>query len=111
MITILVSAGFVAWIGLTAPGVCIFAVGPQPSWLGSHGGCGPVVTYEFQKYFGILWYDAEDGNVQDVAKCLERPVANSEYYFGTYVNVTIDAEDGIPAADLPTVTMSPSARA
>lgn len=54
---ILVSAGLVAWIGLAGPGVCIFVDGPQPSWMGSDGTCGPMVTYEFQKYFGILWYD------------------------------------------------------
>ncbi len=56
-IIIIISIIFAVWIGVTASNVCIFVNGPTPDWLGSHNGCGPYVTYEIQKYFGILWYD------------------------------------------------------
>lgn len=78
-IAILASAGFVTWIGLTGPEICIFVDGPQPNWLGSDNGCGPMATYEFQRYFGILWYETVGGNVWDAAKHLEGPVMDFEY--------------------------------
>ncbi|MGY5149690.1 MAG: hypothetical protein ACW9W3_06475 [Candidatus Nitrosopumilus sp. bin_68KS] len=56
-IVILISIILIVWIGVTVPGLCIFVDGSTPNWLGSHGGCGPYVTYEIQRYFGILWYD------------------------------------------------------
>jgi len=54
---IVVSIIFVVWMGMTTANVCIFVDGPTPNWLGSHDGCGPMSTYEIQKYFGIFWYD------------------------------------------------------
>ena len=56
-IIIIISVIFVVWIGVTSFGVCILVDGSTPDWLGSQGGCGPYVTYEIQKYFGLLWYD------------------------------------------------------
>ncbi len=56
-IIILISVIFVVWIGASISNVCIFVDGPTPDWLGSHNGCGPLITYEIQKYFRILWYD------------------------------------------------------
>lgn len=56
-ILLVISLIFIFWIGITAPSMCIFVDGSTPGWLGSHYGCGPVITYEIQKYFGILWYD------------------------------------------------------
>ena len=55
-IAIITSIAFCAWVGIAAPGVCVFTDGPSPDWLGSNDGCDPLVTYELQKYFGILWY-------------------------------------------------------
>lgn len=102
-IAILVSAGFVAWIGLTGNDMCILVAGPQPSWLGSDNACGPVVTYELQRYFGILWHDTEDVDVQDAVKRLERPVMDFEHQPGTYVRVAGDVEGDMLAADPSTV--------
>ncbi|AJW70340.1 hypothetical protein [Nitrosopumilus adriaticus] len=48
---------FAVWIGVSVTGICIFVDGETPDWLGSQNGCGPYLTYEIQKYFGILWYD------------------------------------------------------
>ena len=109
-IAMLASAGFVAWIGLAGSHVCILVAGPQPSWLGSDNGCGPLVTYEFQKYFGILWYDAEDGDIQDAAKRLEGPVMVSGYLSGTHGHVAVDVEDDVLAASLPAVVPRPLAQ-
>jgi len=78
-IAILASAGFAAWAGLTGPGMCIFVDGPQPSWLGSDNGCGPVVTYEFQKHFGILWHETGGGSVWDMVKHLKGSAMGVEY--------------------------------
>lgn len=97
-VAILVSAGFVAWIGLAGSHVCILVAGPQPSWLGSYGGCGPLVTYEFQKYFGILWYDAEGEDIRDAVKRMEMSVMVSEYRPGTHGHVTVDAKGDILSA-------------
>ena len=88
--------------------MCIFVDGPQSSWLGSDNACGPTVTYEFQRYFGILWYDAEevyvqDVDVQDAVKRLERPVTDFEHQPGTYVHVAGDVEGDMLAANPPTV--------
>ena len=58
-ILIVISIIFVSWTGVTAPNMCIFVDGPTPDWLGSHNGCGPLVTYEIQNYFGILWEDPD----------------------------------------------------
>ena len=55
-IAIITSIIFCTWVGITAPSVCVFIDGPSPDWLGSNHGCGPLITYELQKYFGILWY-------------------------------------------------------
>jgi len=56
-ILILIFIIFVSWMSMAASQICIFVDGPTPNWLGSHNGCGPFVTYEIQKYFGILWYN------------------------------------------------------
>ncbi|MCE2498833.1 MAG: hypothetical protein J4F28_07605 [Nitrosopumilaceae archaeon] len=84
-IAILVSAGFVAWIGLTGPDICIFVAGPQPSWLGSDNACGPMVTYEFQKYFGILWYDTEEVDIQDTAKRLKSAGGRQDHLLAAHL--------------------------
>ena len=55
-IIIVISLIFVGWMGVTGHGMCIFVDGQQPDWLGSDNGCGPSITYEIQKFFGILWY-------------------------------------------------------
>lgn len=55
-IIIITSLIFVSWLGLSSSSTCIFVDGPQPDWFGSDNGCGPYITYEIQKYFGILWY-------------------------------------------------------
>ncbi len=64
-IIIVISLIFVSWIGVTGHGVCILVDGPTPSSLGSHGGCGPYVTYEIQKYFEILWHPEIQDNETD----------------------------------------------
>ncbi len=64
-IIIVISLIFVGWMGVTGPGMCIFVDGPQPDWLGSDNGCGPSVTYEIQKFFGILWYPEIQNNKTD----------------------------------------------
>ena len=58
-IAIIISAIFVVWMGVTGPNMCLFIDGPTPVWLGSQDGCGPRVTYEIQKSFGILGYEPE----------------------------------------------------
>ena len=55
-IGILISITFVMWASVSISNVCIFVDGPTPHWLGPNNGCGPYVTYEIQKHFGILWY-------------------------------------------------------
>lgn len=62
-ISIVISIIFVSWIGVSASNTCIFSDGPTPDWLGSHNGCGPLITYEIQNYFGILWQNTitDDG--------------------------------------------------
>lgn len=42
-------------IGMTSGTTCILVDGTPPGWLGSENGCGPLLTYEIQKYFEILW--------------------------------------------------------
>ena len=56
---IIISAIFVVWIGITGANICVFTAGPTPIWLGSHSGCGPYITHEIQKNFGILGYEPE----------------------------------------------------
>ena len=82
----------------------------RPSWPGPDGVCSPMVTYEFQKYFGILWYEVEDGNAQNTVKCPEGPVMVSECHTGTLANVTVDVEGDMLAANPSTVTLRLSAQ-
>ena len=66
-IAIIISAIFVVWVGVTGPNMCLFVDGPTPVWLGSQGGCGPTVTYEIQKSFGILGYEPEPELMEEPA--------------------------------------------
>ena len=66
-IAIIISAIFVVWMGVTGPNMCLFVDGPTPVWLGSQGGCGPTVTYEIQKSFGILGYEPEPELMEEPA--------------------------------------------
>ena len=54
-------------MGVTGPNMCLFVDGPTPVWLGSHSGCGPYVTYEIQRSFGILGYEPEPELMEEPA--------------------------------------------
>ncbi len=56
LVIIIVITGVLFMIVMMSGETCIVVVKGSPNnWLGSTDGCGPTLTYEIHRYFGIFW--------------------------------------------------------